>query len=273
MPLPEQTQFLIDFNVHDVASALGMSIPEAAAAAMYAISAADYDDYQSGIDNILATTADAYRSAPGLQSLIGMIPAGGSVLCIGDSITTYRYSYARLLGHLFSPHGVSLINRGFSGYTTTHALEMTYTQFLALQPDVVFIKYGVNDCKRFGGTGERTLVSAKDYQDNLRAILRAFQQHTTARIFLLTPTPVVEAVVNANPDIAAMRLIWRNDDLHHFGDLALNVAHEIGVDAVDLRTVFGDPPDAAAYCPDGLHPNAHGQRRMLEYVLNSLASF
>ncbi len=270
-PLPDVTRFLIDFNVHAVAAALGVPIPAEAEALLYGVAATDLAAYQAEIDAELAQTAQAFHAHRGITALSKLLPAGKRVLCIGDSITTYRRSYARLLEHLLAPHGIEVVNRGFSGYTSTHGLELTYTQFLSLQPDLVFIKYGVNDCKQFGG--EQTLVSRAEYERNLTRIIAAFRQHTQARIVVLTPTPVVEGVVNANPDIQAMRLVWSNDVLRQFADAALTAALQAGVLGIDLWPVFGPVPDAALYCADGLHPNAAGQTRLLAHVLERISDY
>lgn len=268
-PLSDITRFLIDFNVHAVASALGLPIPDAAVAQIYGVDLAALNAYQSEIDAELALTAQPYQMHPGVGVLQTFAKTTGRVLCIGDSITTYRRSYAHILRHLLT--GVEVVNRGFSGYTSTLGLELTYTQFLQLQPGVVLIKYGVNDCKQFGGGDTRPLVSHDEYAENLRRIVLAFQQHTPARIAVITPTPVIESVVNHNPDVAAMRLTWANTVLHDYAGLALQVAAQTGALPVDLRGTFGDPPDAAYFCPDGLHPNADGQRLMLERVLECFA--
>ncbi len=272
-PLPEVTRFLIDFNVHAVASALGLPIPAEAEALMYGVEAAELAAYQAEIDAELVQTAQTFHAHRGITALKTLLPAGKRILCIGDSITTYRRSHARLLQHLLTPHGIDVVNRGFSGYTSTHGLELTYTQFVSLQPDLVVIKYGVNDCKQFGRIPGQTLVSSTEYASNLRHIIAAFQQHTQARIVVLTPTPVIEAVVNANPDIQAMQLTWSNAVLHQFADVALTAADEASALGVDVYHVFGHTPDAALYCADGLHPNAAGHTRLLAYVLERISDY
>lgn len=271
--LADTTRFLIDFNAHDVAVALGVPIPQAAAALIYGVPEDDIASYQAEIDAGLARAVAACSEHPGLAALRhALAPSGGPLLCIGDSITTYRYSYAHLLRHALAPDGIPVLNHGYSGHTSTHGLELTFTRFLHLQPALVTIKYGVNDCKQFGGPEAPELVSPTDYARNLRQIVRAFQQHTSARVVVLTPTPVCEAIVNPLPDIRSMRLIWRNQRLLHYAELALEAAAETGALAVDLRQALGSPPDSALYCPDGLHPNAAGQWMIFEQMLAAFAS-
>jgi lysophospholipase L1-like esterase len=272
-PLNETARFAIDFNLHEVATALGLPIPASAAAAIYGVAPEAIAAYQAEIDADLTAAAQAVHGHAGLDVLAGLAGVNGRVLCIGDSITTYRYSYARILRGALAARGISLVNHAYSGYTTTHALELTYTRFLAERPTLVLVKYGVNDCKQFGGPGARTLVSPDEYADNLRRVIRAFQSHAGARVIVLTPTLVVEDMVNANPDIAAMRLTWTNANLHERGGLALAAAAETGAHGIDLREVLGQPPNLVLFCADGLHPNPAGQRALLAHLLDTFATF
>ncbi len=261
------TQFLIDFQVHAVASALGLPIPSAAAALIYGVTENDYGVYWESIEENLKIAVDQESPKPDVQNFLGRFQAGQKVLFIGDSITVYSQSYARLFHHLLTPNGVEVINRGYSGYTSTHGLELTYTQFLAHQPDWVFIKYGVNDCKRFGS--QNNLVSLEEYTANITGIVEAFQAHTSAQIILLTPTLVIEESVNNFPDIMAMRLIWRNQDLIERGQAIQRIAARFGLACVDLTAV---PPEIDTYLVDGLHPNALGQRRIFTHIIQNLRS-
>ena len=194
-------------------------------------------------------------------------------MAVGDSITTYRYSYARLLAALLALHrpddGIQFVNVAQSGYTSTHGLENSYTQFLALQPDWVFIKFGVNDCKRFGGEQAKTLVSLEEYRANMTAMVQAFLEHSRARPVLLTPAPVIEDVVNNNPDFQAMRMTWSNADIQARADFLQNLAAQYDLPFVDLTKIFGYDPDATLYVADGLHPGPAGQQLILEAVLQT----
>src|SRR5258708_25292512 len=94
-----------------------------------------------------------------------------TVMTIGDSITTYRYGYAEILRALLSlvepAQPVQFYNHGRSGYTSTHGLEHTFSQYLLQKPDWIFLKYGVNDSKRFGGPQGKRLVSLPEYTANM----------------------------------------------------------------------------------------------------------
>jgi lysophospholipase L1-like esterase len=275
--LAPETAFLIDFNVHQVPAALGLEVPPAAAAAMLGITEAQFSHYVSGIEAGVARLASNLHAEPECAAAIVHLPVppGGTVLAIGDSITTYRCSYARLLAALLAlgrpADGIRFVNAGQSGYTSTHALEVTYTQFLALQPDLVFIMYGANDCKRFGSPQTRALVPLDAYRANMTAIIGAYQAHTHARLVLLGPTPVAEGIANRCPDFAAMRMTWDNADILAYTNAVGVLAAEHGLLFVDMVHAFGPDPDPALYLPDGLHPGPEGQLLILREVLRALA--
>ncbi|MCZ7574155.1 MAG: GDSL-type esterase/lipase family protein [Ardenticatenaceae bacterium] len=274
--LAPETTFSIDFNLHMVPAALGLDVPPPAAAAMFGIGEAQLAAYVATVDATVKQIAANLLARPDIAEAVDRlaVPAGGTVMVIGDSITTYRYGYAPLLQALLAlrrPNDtIRFFNGGQSGYTSTHALEVIYTQFLAQQPDWLFIMFGVNDCKHFGGPQTKTLVSLEEYRRNMAAIVDAFLTHTAAHLVLLTPTPVVESVVNSNPDFAAMRMTWDNTDIQARAEVIRDLAGRHGLPLVDLVGAFGLDPDPALFLPDGLHPGPAGHKMMLEWALRVL---
>ncbi len=275
--LPSETTFMIDFNLEWVAAAaMAPDVPPAAAAAMFGITEdelAAYSAYvQDQVDRTAAELLAENDIADGIDRL--PVPRGGTVMAVGDSITTYRYSYAELLQAMIAARrpddNIQFVNEGQAGYTSTHGLESTYTQFLAKQPDLVFVMFGVNDCKRLGGPEAGMLVSIDAYRDNTAAIVRAFVEHTLALPVLLTPTPVVESLVGTNADFSAMRLTWDNADIEACADVVRDVADQLGLPIVDLMSAFGPSPDPSLYLEDGVHPGPTGHRLIAQRVIREL---
>lgn len=261
--------FLIDFNLHRVPAALGLPIPTAAGAAMVGVSEAEFNAYAATVAAEVENAARDLLTQPSVALALSKL--SGKVMTVGDSITAYRRSYAELLGALFRLHKptAELVNVAQSGYTSTHGLEITYTQFIAQQPDWAFIMFGANDCKRFGVSG-KTLVSLDEYRANMTGMVTAFRQYTKARIVLLTPPPIVEATTGANPDYGAVYMMWQNSDLAACAAVVRDIAAQHGALLVDLFAAFTAAPDPALYLPDGLHPNFDGQKMMLAQVVKTL---
>ncbi len=275
--LPPETEFLIDFNVYQVPAIVGLDVPPAAAAEMLGISEARFVGYAAEVETQVGRIAATLLEDPETSRAVDQlaVPTGGTMMTIGDSITTYRLGYARLLEAMVAlrrPHDdIRFLNVAQSGYNSTDCLENTYTQFLAHQPDVVFIKLGVNDCKLFGDSEVKGLVSLEEYRANMAAMVEAFLAHGRARPTLLTPVPVVEDVVNNNPDFQAMRMAWRNVDIFARANVVRELASQHGLSFVDLVEVFGQSPDSALYLADGLHPGPAGHRLILAAALRALS--
>jgi acyl-CoA thioesterase I len=285
--LPPETSFQIDFNLHWVPAALGLDIPPSAAAAIFGISDAEYHAYAAAVEWQVKQTAAELLALPAVAAAVDRlpVPVGGTLLAVGDSITTYRFSYAEVLASMLTQRReqdrIMFINRAQSGYTSTHGLEHTYTQFLTTQPNLVLIKYGVNDNKRFGSVSTadtadgapKLLVSAEEYRANMYGIVRAFKDYTAALPVLLTPSPVVESIVNSSPDFTAMHMRWDNRDLQTSADAVRDLADEFGVPWVDLMNLFGSGPDPTLYLPDGLHPAPAGHILILQRLLETLTAW
>ncbi|HSM56073.1 MAG TPA: GDSL-type esterase/lipase family protein [Candidatus Sulfomarinibacteraceae bacterium] len=272
--LPAGATFLIDFNLHNVPAAQGLEVPPAAQAAIFGADAATVATYRQAVQTQVQAVAQRLLAQEEMHAAFDAWPLapGDTVLFLGDSITTYLYSYARLLQSMIAAHhegkDITVINGAQSGYTSTHGLEETFTQHLPRRPQWVFIKYGVNDCKQFGDPQAKTLVSAAEYEANLCAMVDAFQAQD-ARVILLTPTPVVPAVLAENPDLQAMQLSWDNANLQAFAAIARTLAAEHHIPSVDLMAAFTPTPDPALYL-DGLHPSPDGQQLILKAVLQAL---
>lgn len=270
-----QLAYSIDFNSHLVPSALGLPVTPAAAAAMYGLSLAQYQAYLESVRAEVVNRAEVLLERPLWPEDVDHlpIPRGGTVLAIGDSLTTYRHGYVELLRALLAlrrPNDdIRVLNGGYSGYTSAQGLAATYSYFLAHQPHLCFVAYGGNDCKRFGGPQNKTLVSLEEYQANLEAIVEAFLAQTKARLVLLTPAPVIERIVNPSPEYAPRQMTWSNEDVEHFAQAARDLGQRHSLPVVDLVAAFGANPDPWLYLRDGLHPNQEGQQVILELALRA----
>lgn len=276
--LSAETARNIEFNLHQVPAAMGLAIPDAAGAAILGIGEAEFVAYTAAIRaEVEATAAQLLTqswASDGVDALRALLPNQGTVMTVGDSITTYRRGYAELLRAMLAQRypgdGIRLLNVAQSGYTTTHARESVYTQWILQQPDVVFVMYGVNDCKHFGEPEARTLVAPDEYRENLDAIIDAFRSYTAAHVLLMTPTPIVEQAVNSYPDFAAARMTWYNSDIRARARATQSLARKYDLECVDLWSALGAEPDPALYLPDGLHPGSAGEQLILKQLLATL---
>lgn len=281
--IPSETAFQIDFNFHQVPSALALDIPPDAIAATYRLSLAEFNAYAEACFAECTRVARDLLDRPGTREAISRLKhaphpgadAPATIMTVGDSITTYRFSYAEILRALLTLVEPEIPfrfhNEGRSGYTSTHGLEHTYTQYRAKAPAWVFLKYGVNDTKRFGGGRGKLLVSLQEYTANMARIIDGFLE-IGAHVIVQSPSPVVETTVNVTPEFQAMAMTWDNTDIQACTSALSAITAERGVPLVDLCSVFTLRPDPALYVPDGLHPGPAGHRLMIEHVLDAIHS-
>ena len=267
--------FSIDFNLHHVPAALGFEVTPEAGAAIVGLDRDEFVAYTASVEAAVRETASRLLEDSDLAGALENlgVPRGGTVLTVGDSITTYRRGYAEVLRAMLElqpEHRIHFRNAAHSGFNSMHGKELTFTQLLALDPDLVTIMFGANDTKRFGGRSERTLVSAEEYRANLESIVGGFAAHTHAQVVLIAPAPVVELVVGENPAYQEMRMYWDNADLRALGPVLREVAEAHEARFIDFYALFGDTPDPALFMPDGVHPNPDGHERMLRALLAGL---
>ena len=276
-----ETVFQIDFNFQQVPSALGVNVPPEAAAAMLNITVEQFTGYIEQAFAECTRVAQELMSKPGTLGAIRKLKKArkgefSTIMTVGDSITTYRYGYAEILralvGLVDPDKEASFFNHGRSGYTSTHGLEHTFTLYLAQQPDWVFLKYGANDTKRFGGDKSKLLVSLEEYTANFALMVEAYVK-IGAHVVLITPTPVIESIVNTSLEYQAMQMTWDNADIQACATALKKIAKKQGVPLVDLVSLFTTKPHPGLYCPDGLHPGPAGHLQMIQEVLKAINTY
>lgn len=277
MGLAPAVRTAIEFNTYEVPAELGIAMPSQAASCVLNISEDQFLAYVASLSAEVDDEARQLASEPALAAAIDRFPVrrDGKVMALGDSVTTWRRGYMELLRAMVilrrPGDAIQFANRAQSGYTSTHARRSTYLQYIKELPDLVFILLGGNDCERFGGSAAPTLVSPAEYRRNLDAIIRAFRDHTTARLVLLTPVPVNESMLRRVTDFAKSQLTWRNQDLQVCADILRELAGQYDLPLVDLMDAFGAEPSPGLYLPDGLHPGTMGQQIVLRRLLQTIS--
>lgn len=173
----------------------------------------------------------------------------GTVVAFGDSLTAgyglaLEEAWPALLERRLAAEGVRwrVVNAGVSGETSSGALARVDWVLRRLEPEVVVLETGANDGLR--GLEPRLL------RGNLLAAVRQLQAG------------------GATVVLAGMQMVRNlgDDYTREFAAVYPAVAVETGAILVPffLEGVAAVP---AHNLPDGIHPNAEGQRRILETVL------
>lgn len=201
---------------------------------------------------IACAPAPRATEAAAPASTVATATGGPVVLVLGDSLAAgyglpAEQAFPALVEERFRSEGRALrvVNAGVSGDTTAGGVRRLDWVLKANEPAIVVVELGGND-------GLRGL-SLEETEANLRALVER-SQAAGARVLLagmLIPP-------NYGPDYAA-----------GFADMFPRVADETGARLLPflLEGVAGKPE---LNLPDGIHPNAAGQRIVAETVAEAL---
>lgn len=170
---------------------------------------------------------------------------------VNDSLGTgYAYITASLFSSLYPHKKVRFVNRGISGNRVRDLEERWDRDCLDLQPDVLSIMIGINDCwKRFSRNDP---TSTDSYQSGYRRLLeRVRTELPDTKLILLEPF-----VLPTLPEQQA----WR-EDLDPKIQAVRELAREFEAVYVPLDGLFAAAAarrEPAFWAPDGVHPSPAG---------------
>jgi len=147
-------------------------------------------------------------------------------------------------------HNVSVISKGFPGYTTKNLLSVTDTVTKA-KPDLIIIMIGVNDVIQ----GQYA-----NYKNDLIALVDKLRQGQNTDVMLLSPPAATLNGYNAfNLTVASIRT-----EITEICDQKKCIY-------VDINSAFSaqDSASEPLILPDNIHPTAAGYRVLAETVLKS----
>jgi lysophospholipase L1-like esterase len=223
------------------------------------------------------------------------------VALFGDSITQQGFGvngnigWASLVAAAYTRRA-DVLNRGFSGYNTNHALELLPRVFGPLEQssslssssssssDGSDSSSGMLFCTVFFGANDAALpeenkgqhVPLETFGENLGTIISRIRDRcqngnssSSFPIILFTPPPVDEDLW------ASFREIEKSDRTNQvarqYGDKVKQVAAEFGCHVVDTWEVLsGSTNDRGKYLSDGLHLNDSGNRLVYQAFMELL---
>lgn len=194
---------------------------------------------------------------------------------IGDSITDcgrrgdfapYGNGYVSLV-HAFvtARHpelGLTFENRGIGGDTVRHLKARWDEDVIALEPDWLSVKIGINDVWRaFRGKPDEA-VPPDEFEATLRGLLQRAVDETGCRLIILEPYVIEKD--QANEQLVRTR---------ELGQIARTLAGEFGAlnvrtqEAFDAVLQHSRPEDWAA---DKIHPNLAGHAVIAQALLREI---
>jgi lysophospholipase L1-like esterase len=206
-----------------------------------------------------------------------------AVLLFGDSITQFsfgegavQFGWGSLLASAYQRRA-DVLNRGFSGYNTQHALELVPRVFAPAENGLLFctVFFGANDASI---AGEPQHVPLEEYEANLVKIITAIREsikksddescENAFPIIMVTPPPVDAEAWKES--LGLYDYYDRTNEItRKYGEVAKKVAKQLDCATLDTWELLGgDTNDYGKHLSDGLHLNESGERLVFEGLMN-----
>jgi lysophospholipase L1-like esterase len=160
-------------------------------------------------------------------------------------------------------------NRGISGETTRQALERFPRDVQDLQPDVMTLQYGLNDCNCWDTDRGLPRVSERAYRANLMEMIDRARRFGAKAIVLSTNHATLRRKVLASGETLEDRRV-------HYNGIVREVAAVTGVVLCDMEEHFRGFQAAALAGhllpePDVLHLSSTGHRYYADAIKPAVA--
>ena len=188
------------------------------------------------------------------------------ILFIGDSITQDRRGYRGIITKFL---GIQAKSVAFSGATSTDMLRESYGVINSEKPDIVSLMVGTNDVYFMDNERKINIVSANEYEKNIRAILSCAKRNGAKIVVGTIPPMDEEKVKNHNSSVKKYN---SNENILRYNEILKKEAARSGAYCIDTYT----PVIGNSWCfePDGVHLSPPGHkilsRMWAETIINMM---
>lgn len=261
--LPFPLEFVHKYNLH---KSLGLLIADddlPSIARIYGVRLDELravdDRFQANIARLAARLAEQKPLAPAAQPV--------TILALGDSITSDRESYVKILNRYWrDDSNRRIIDCGVSGDTGCHVINRFYATAAAEPSDWVVIFLGTNDCRQPDDGSGVSNLSPEESERDLRYVTARFLEQGRKLVYVTLP-PVDNARLKTF--FAGRNFVYDPRRLDAANGRIRAVAAETGSSVADLAKAIAE--SGKDYLePDGLHLNGEGQLLLSGLLVEAL---
>ena len=188
------------------------------------------------------------------------------VIFIGDSITSDRESFTHIISSVFSEiPGIKFINAGVSGWRTTEFLDDFHFKVLAHKAHAAHVMLGTNGVRRSRLCYGKCNVSPKEYEKNIRYILRALRENAVKTIISTLPP---YDLGSETYDIGNWTI--NKEDYDEYNAIIIESSKYENCVLNDMRDVYSSFGHKEVLEEDGVHLNKQGHYILAEQVIERL---
>jgi lysophospholipase L1-like esterase len=190
-----------------------------------------------------------------------------SVLAIGDSITSDRESYVKILNHLWrSDPNRRMLDAAVSGDTSADLIKRFYSTVLSREFQWAVLFIGTNDSYQLDDERRIPVMSLDEYTRNIRFLTQTLLSRGKNLIQITIPPVDNQRLRAFFPDANSM---YTAEHIAGVNAFIRQWASQNGIAVADLaRAIEQQGEDVLE--PDGLHLNGRGQRLICRLLLELL---
>jgi lysophospholipase L1-like esterase len=261
--LPYELDFMHKYNLHKLIGLLIDDDDLQFIAGMYGVDFRDLERIEQGFQSTIERLAGELREKVGMKPL--STPC--RIAAIGDSISSDRQSWVKILKHLWKDDGSRfVIDCAISGDTSSDLINRFYDSVLNqdFQWAVLFI--GTNDCRELDDDAHIANISLEEYKGNMTYLMKSLLDRGKKVICVTIPPVDNERLRGRFPDSN-----WRYDRsrIDRTNDFIRDLAKTWDAPLADLAKRI-DQDGGEVLEPDGLHLNGRGQALLCELLADLL---
>lgn len=235
---------------------------------VYDLGEAEVSAAIAGWEAELSKSADELAEAAGemgwLEALRGLPP----LLFIGDSNSSFRYSYLNVLRKLLERRGLAIADTSIPGLNSQDVVDHFEDQIAARRPRVAAVMIGTNDVRRSSQPLCKNITGIDEFEANLDFILGRLAGSGAATLALTIP-PIDSR--RMGEVFGACGWSATAEDIASYNARIAKAAARWGARLVDSSALFAleEPGEVLI---DGLHLRPASHARIAALVLSELGS-
>jgi lysophospholipase L1-like esterase len=243
--------FMHKFNLYKLSGLLIDDHDLPSIARVYGVAVEELEKIEEGFRRTIAQSAAALPAA-------GKAPADPavSILAIGDSITSDRESYVKILNHYWRQDtSRQMLDSAISGDNTSDLIKRFYPTVVNQEFQWAVLFVGTNDSYQIDDPSRISVLSLEEYKRNIRFISETLLTRGKNLIQITIPPVDNTRLREFFPDANSL---YTEEHIGEINEFIRQWAGEKGYPVADLARAV-DQQSRDVLGPDGLHLNAVGQ--------------
>ena len=248
--LPYELDFMHKYNLHKW---LGLLIEDSDLRFISRMYGVKFKDLKK-IDEVFSNNIERFAEELAGKVQIKSIETPYSIAAIGDSISSDRQSWVKILNHLWKGERF-IIDCAITGDTTSDLVDRFYGTVLNEEFEWAVVFIGTNDCRELDDDVHVSKISLDEYKRNMNYIMESLLKRGKRVINVTLPLVDNERLKGQFPDNN-----WKYDRsrIDQTNDFIRSLSKKSGTHLADLAESI-DAYDGDVLEEDGQHMNGQGQ--------------